>query len=103
MESPGGWTLLTSSLSVVNLEDSAQAWRFLRTQQLVIESSKGPVQLADAIEREKARGRITGGSLALRISEHLLAQGLTLPQATSPDPFGEVAAEKWRAFARTGS
>ena len=99
MEYPGAWTLLVSSLSVADLDDPQRTWRFLSTQKLVVESATGPDQLRQAIASERARGRITGGSLALRVSEHLVNAALTEPAASNSDPFGKVAAARWKAFA----
>ena len=96
MEWPGGWTLLTSSLSVADLSDSNRTWRFLVAQGLVNDSDDGSRQLGDAIAMETARGRITGGTLAFRVAEHLRA--LALPPSDSPDPFGKLAARRWESF-----
>ena len=97
MESPEGWTRLTSSLSVADLRDAERTWRFLRFQGLVSESRDGSEQLANAIKTEMARGRITGGSLAFRVAA-LLDPALLLPPSDSPDAFGKLAAQRWDSF-----
>ena len=103
MEFPGGWTTLIASLAVADLDDSARSWRFLRAQGLVNDAPRGAEQLAQATAEEVARGRITGGTLAFRIAEHLVRAGLTQPSALERDPFGKVAAERWQAFSAADS
>ncbi|MCI0743766.1 MAG: hypothetical protein L0Y58_00020 [Verrucomicrobia subdivision 3 bacterium] len=98
MEDPGTWSILTSSLSVADLNDAERTWEFLRAYELVNESPDGVVRLAQAIKAEVDRGRITGGSLAYRVAERLIEAGLTPGAAKAPDPFGTIAAARWATF-----
>jgi hypothetical protein len=98
MESPQGWTLLTSSLAVADLQDIERTWLFLQGQGVVVVSPTGAEQLRIALSVEISRGRITGGTLAYRVAQHLLNAGVTAPAATIPDPFGRLAARRWQFF-----
>jgi hypothetical protein len=95
VEYPGGWSALTASLAVADLGDAEQTWRFLRACHLVSDSPDGAGQLARAITLELERGRITGGTVAFRVAGRLIAAGLALPAAATPDPFGQLAAARW--------
>lgn len=87
---------------VADLQDAESAWQFLLAQELVSASDTGAQQLRAAVEVESARGRITGGSLALRVGEHLLDAGLTLAAAKRSDPSGKLAAKRWDSFKSSG-
>ena len=103
MEYPGTWNVLTSSLSVADLDDAERTWEFLRKYDLVAESPDGVVRLAQTIKAELDRGPITGPSLAYRVAGRLIEAGLTLGAAGAPDPFGTIAAGRWERFRVTGS
>ena len=103
MESPGSWNLITSSLAVCDLGRPNLAWAFLLVQGLV----RGNIGECEAfigiVEKEQARGEITGPSLAYRIASSLIEANIVLPAGQVSDPWGECATRRIESIAAWGS
>ena len=91
MESPQSWNLLTSSLAVSELGDSARTWSFLLLQGLVSADDPAREIVERSIAEVQEEGEITGPTMALRIADRLHAAGITTDLASRSDPWGEVA------------
>jgi len=66
-------------------------WAFLIDQGLVRDHPGDRDRFVGLLDREVARGEITGPSISSRIAGALVAAGLTLPAAEKPDPNGRDA------------
>ena len=96
MESPTSWNLMTSSLFVSNLDEPGETWAFLIDQGLVRDQPGDRDRFVGLLDREVARGEITGPSISSRIAGALVVAGLTLPAAEQPDPDGRRAFQRRR-------
>jgi hypothetical protein len=91
MESPQGWTALTSSLAVSTLSDISHTWAFLVVQGLVRDEGADRQVFETAVRAVAEQGEITGPSEAHRIAAKLINAGLSLPPAHRVDPAGNIA------------
>jgi hypothetical protein len=82
---------MTSSLFVSNLDEPGETWAFLIDQGLVRDHPGDRGRFVGLLDREVARGEITGPSVSSRVAGALVAAGLTLPAAEQPDPNGRHA------------
>jgi hypothetical protein len=89
------WDLLTGSLAACDLARPDCAWAFLVLQGLVNDSAANRAEFARVVAEEQAVGVIIGPTMPRRIALRLKAAGIALPQASTPDPQGVLAAARW--------
>jgi len=112
MEDPAHWDTLTASLDAClpSLEQHVElSWKFLVTEQVVIDKEHGHQFLLDAWRRDSDnQASLTrefgmpppGGSQALRIAQEITAASLRGPRAEEKDPWAAKARERFTAWLR---
>jgi hypothetical protein len=99
MEFPGGWNLLTSSLTVSDLRNPEETWKFLVAQGLVRDQGHNRTTFVTLVEQERQAPPRPGPSLTYRLAESLYELGLATWFGRLPDPWGILARPRrwlWR-------